>query len=109
MYVTHSSSNGLEAEAGTKESSADLMAKLMGDWSWRPQMQPEDPGYVWTPEQVAKLNEVLEQGVEVVHTNKTYRGRCRPRLQVLPLQRWMVPAYDGADLVMKPVRIGPRF
>jgi hypothetical protein len=97
MYVTHSSLNGVEPAGEAIESGADLMAKLMGDWSWRPNMQPHDPGYVYTA-----------ADIEAVEFQRTLREMGAPRAKLQALRPWMVRAYDGKDLAFKPVRIGPR-
>lgn len=55
MYVTHSSVNGVEVEAQPLESSADPNADLFGDWSWKPDRYPTDPGKVYTEAQIQAL------------------------------------------------------
>lgn len=55
MHVTHSSVNGSQAEQPALESSADPNADLFGDWCWKPDRYPADPGKVYTESQIAAL------------------------------------------------------
>lgn len=68
-------------------SATDLLAKLMGDWSWRPEMQPVDPGYVYL------------WGERVFWELEHREGRQTPAIRP-----WMVRAYRGP--VQPPKRIG---
>lgn len=93
-----------EAEEGAGHIDA---VELMGDWSWRPDRQPQDPGYVCTAEEIARINAILP-----------YVRRCvaplRPDQHAVSLavsvaaalpRPWTVPAYDYRDLKQRPPRI----
>lgn len=86
IMVAHAKSSTAEV-ADTDAGSADLMAKLMGDWSWRPEMQLVDPGYAYTAEQRADWELFRDIGSSM--------PAVRP---------WMVSAYRGPEA--KPKRIG---
>jgi hypothetical protein len=77
--------------------------ELMGDWSWRPEMQVKDPGYIFSKEQIAEMNEALE----LSDAFGTPRDKgMRFALALIPPRPWLVSAYDGRDLQPRPTRIG---
>ena len=79
--------------------------ELHGDWSWRPNNQVKDPGYAFTAREIDTVNEALELGRAFgTPENKAMRWATGPGL--IKARPWMVPAYDGRDLVAKPQRIG---
>jgi hypothetical protein len=39
---------------------ASSTVELMGDWSWRPENQVKDPGYVFSKAYLERVNDVLE-------------------------------------------------
>lgn len=93
-----------EAEEGAGHIDA---VELMGDWSWRPDRQPQDPGYVCTAEEIARINEVLHEARRGL--TSPHEDRCAVSAAVsaaAPLPRpWTVPAYDYRDLKQRPPRI----
>jgi hypothetical protein len=67
--------------------------ELMGDWSWRPDMQVKDPGYSFNKDELAAVNEALE----LSDAFETPREKgMRFALALVPPRPWMVPAYVGS-------------
>jgi hypothetical protein len=99
--VVHSSVNGLEASSEPAGSASDPNADLFGDWAWKPDRYPQDPGYVFSLEAVSSLNaahELLAHNELSIPASHRF-SMCRPR-------PWSFPAYTGP--VERPRRIGPR-
>jgi hypothetical protein len=67
-------------------SAVDPMEKFMADWSWQPDRQVVDPGYVYTEAERADWALV-----------NAFGG------QMLAVRPWLVAAYKGPEV--KPTRI----
>lgn len=85
--VVHAKGSTPGSAESDEPSLLDPMAKLMGDWSWRPEMQPVDPGYVYTYGERVWWQMHNECGVQA--------PAVRP---------WMARAYRGP--IQPPKRIG---
>lgn len=67
--------------------------ELMGDWSWRPENQVKDPGYTFTKDEIAKVNEMymgLGTGCP-----RARDFALRFALLGVPPRPWLVPAHVG--------------
>lgn len=97
MYVTHSSANGIEAEKEPAQSSADPNADLFGDWCWKPDRYPQDPGYVYVGDELETFqllyHEYTRGPAPILWIDGSYN------------HPWSFPAYKGP--VAPPTRIGP--
>jgi hypothetical protein len=94
---------GLLATAPEEDEDRRGPVELMGDWSWRPEMQVKDPGYIFSKDELAAVNEALELS-DAFGASRT-KG-MRLAMALIPPRPWMVPAYDGRDLRARPPRIG---
>lgn len=52
MLVTHSSGKAMESSSQPAESATDPNADLFGDWCWKPDRYPADPGKVYDAIQI---------------------------------------------------------
>lgn len=87
--MTHSSVNGSQAEQQPLESAADPNADLFGDWSYKPNRYPSDPGKVYTAEQISALYpNGATLGVPSIHYAAIFGA-------------------DYAGIAERPARIGP--
>lgn len=78
-----------ELEEG--EGEHGVVVELMGDWSWRPENQVQDPGYVFTTEEVARVNDILFGFGAFTDSGKRFQMRLA--LAAVPPRPWMVPAH----------------
>ena len=74
--------------------------ELMGDWSWRPDMQVKDPGYIFSPDEIELVN--LYRDLSVGGGANERRSMECGMAAVKP-RPWMVPAYKGS--APRPARI----
>lgn len=98
MFMTHHAPpNGLDPGDRMPGADIDPMAGLMGDWSWQPQRQLVDPGYVYDEQDREAVSFMLEM--------REFPGGKSIKLISLHHPFPDMPVYRGP--VDRPRRIGP--